>query len=470
MSSPFLDFTSRIGSTLIKKLTEADETEVVRCIKELPFDYQAVAPFLFTLKLNNKTFDLNTGDWIPEGLKRSADGLASVLIALQVNPMIRYQTQSQPCKVLAEKVSSIIKTEALANLSWRQAAPFDVNSLLIIVDRRNDLITPIVNKWCYYSMIHEHFDITNNRISLVDVPNRQAKDPREMLISMENDQFFEENYYKNYGELGISLKSALENLKTNPQQKVETMEDMKRFIDEYPETKRYASNLHNHVFLMSEITRLVSEHNLIALSECEQELACNLTSHSDILKKLKQLVPSSTIRPIDAVRLVSLYTICKPDKSGLGDLVNLLKSRKDIPAEDIGFIGQLREFNLSKPQNPLDETVQQVTRMIVQGVKGVENVLTQYRPSLWKMIEDLRKGNKLKEANFAFHGERYKEEPPRKLIVFFVGGTTYDEALVADQINRSRAANIQIIVGGTSIHNFKSFKDEVRQAMTRNKC
>lgn len=452
---------------MIKKLSEADETEVVRCIKELPLDYQPISPFMFTLKLSDKTFDLRNDGWLPEGLKRTSDGLTSALLALQVNPLIRYQTQSQACKILAERVGNIMRNESMGNKTWRQAAPFDVNSLLLIVDRRNDLITPIINKWTYYAMIHEQFNIVNNRISLIDVPTRQTKDPKEMIISMENDMFFEENYYKNYGELGSTLKSSVENLKfeTQSKHKVETMEDMKRFIDQYPETKRYASNLHSHVFLMSEITRIVTDYNLFSLSECEQELACNLSTNSEILKKIRQLISATTVRPIDAIRLASLYTVCKPEKSAVSDLIKLLKSRGDISTDEMQFIKQLREFSLSRPQNPFDETVQQVTRMIVQGVKGVENVLTQYRPSLSKILEDLRRGNKLKETSFAFHGERYREEAPKRLIIFYVGGVTYDEALVADQINRTSTQNMQVIVGGTSALNFKSFMDEVSHAV-----
>lgn len=168
------------------------------------------------------------------------------------------------------------------------------------------------------------------------------------------------------------------------------------------------------------------------------------------------------------MRLVCLYAVCYPEKSNLADLAKLLKTRPDVPASDIEFLRQFRRFILSKPQNPLDETMQQVTRMIVQGVKGVENTLTQHKPSLSKIIEELlKKGQKLRESDFAFHGERYKEEPPKKIIVFIVGGTTYDEALVADQINRTRCGDVQVIIGGTSIHNFKSFMEEVREAIMR---
>lgn len=469
-------FTNRIGATTIEKLAEADETEVVRCVLEIPLDFQPIQPFLFHLKIINKTFNLATNNWLPESLKRSTDGLVSALIALQVNPLIRYQTQSPLCKVLAEKVSNQMRNESIMNKPWRRVAPVDCKAVLVIIDRRYDLITPIVNKWTYYPLIHELFDIKQNRIDLTNTPDRRPKDPKEMLISLENDQFFDENYHKSYGELGVTLKSAVENLRTvtKSHDKLDTMEDMKRFIDEYPETRRYASNLHCHVFLMSELTRLVTTHNLMAVSECEQELACNMTSHSEILKKLKQLVPSTTIRPIDALRLVSLYTICRSEKSlsNINELIKMLTNRKDLDPSEIEFVKHLRNFNSSKAQNPLfDETVQHVTRMIVQNVKGVENVLTQYKPNVGRIIDDMRRSNGLKEAEFAFCGERYRDEPPKRIILFFVGGVTYDEALVADQYNRLSPSvssqQLQIIVGGTSVHNFNSFIDEVSQSMSQ---
>lgn len=453
-----LDFTCRIGTTTLKLLSEADETEVVRCIKELPLEFQAVTPFLFSLQLPQRTYDLTTDDWQIEGLKRASDGLSSVLIALQIHPIIRYQTQSHLCRELAEKVSLTLRNESLANLEWRQAAPFDINSLLIVVDRRYDLVTPIVNSWIYYPLIHEQFEIKNNLINFENIPNRQARDPREMMISTENDSFFDENYAKNYGELGTVIKEAVEGLKmhTKSKHKVETMDDMKRFIEEYPETKRYARNLHNHVYLMTELTRIVKEYDIMLLSECEQELACDLISHSEVVKKLRQLVSRPTIRPSDALRLVSLYTVCSQDTSALSGLVKLLNSRGDVSKSDVDFIAHLKRFSSSKTRNSL---VRQVNRMIIQ-VKGVDNVLTQYRPNIAKVIEEVRRDNKLKESEFAFCGERYRGEPPRRIIVFFVGGVTYDEAMEVDTINKS-SAGLRVVIGGTSILSFKTFKEEI---------
>lgn len=464
-SSSYSDFTGRIGSLAIKKLAEADEREVVRALKELPLDFCPLSPFVFHLKLTKKTYDLKHNTWLNEGLKRTADGLTSLLMALQIQPVIRYQTQSELCKSLADLVTSMIKTEYVAQ---KNIPSLDTESLLLILDRRMDQITPIIHSWNYASMIHEEFDVVNNCINLENVPNRQPKDPREMLLSMENDHFYRNNFHKNFGELGPTLLSAVETLKSNSrsQQKVETLADMKRFIEEYPENKRYATDLHNHVFLLTELGRLVSEFNLMSVSECEQELVCDLTSQADIVKKIGQLICSSKVRAHDALRLICLHVICHPDRSrDLGNLKKLLRTRIDITKEDILFLDHLRDYNRSKPRNPGDDTVQRVARKIKQGVQGVDNVLTEYTPALSQILIDLSRGNKLKESDFAHSDPRHNDDPARRIIVYMIGGVTLDEAHVVDHINRISMGRLNIIIGGSCTHNFGTFKKEITQCV-----
>jgi len=50
---------------------------------------------------------------------------------------------------------------------------------------------------------------------------------------------------------------------------------------------------------------------------------------------------------------------------------------------------------------------------------------------------------------------------PSEIIVFVVGGITYEEALAVHNINRAEN-KLSIVIGGTAIHNMKSFLEEVR--------
>jgi hypothetical protein len=51
---------------------------------------------------------------------------------------------------------------------------------------------------------------------------------------------------------------------------------------------------------------------------------------------------------------------------------------------------------------------------------------------------------------------------PQEIIVFIIGGITYEETLAIQNINKAYSgSNLKVILGGTFIHNFNSFIDEV---------
>lgn len=43
--------------------------------------------------------------------------------------------------------------------------------VLIILDRRNDPVTPLLTQWTYQGMVHEELGIVNGRVSLEDAPD-----------------------------------------------------------------------------------------------------------------------------------------------------------------------------------------------------------------------------------------------------------------------------------------------------------
>lgn len=55
-------------------------------------------------------------------------------------------------------------------------------------------------------------------------------------------------------------------------------------------------------------------------------------------------------------------------------------------------------------------------------------------------------------------------DKPQDVIVFIVGGATYEEARVVAQINAS-SPGVRIVLGGTSIHNSTTFLEEVEDAV-----
>lgn len=100
-----------------------------------------------------------------------------------------------------------------------------------------------------------------------------------------------------------------------------------------------------------------------------------------------------------------------------------------------------------------------------QGLNGVENIYTQHTPLLKDTIEDLIKG-KLRENLYPTMGgdDISYGRRPQDVIVFIVGGVTYEESLCVHQINLANPG-VRVVLGGTTVHNSASFMEEIKSAM-----
>jgi vacuolar protein sorting-associated protein 45 len=91
--------------------------------------------------------------------------------------------------------------------------------------------------------------------------------------------------YLNFGDLGASIKTHVDTYqqKTKSNMKIESIAEMKRFVEEYPEFRKLAGNVSKHVALVGEMSRVVEKCELLGVSEVEQNLAC-VEQHAQELK------------------------------------------------------------------------------------------------------------------------------------------------------------------------------------------
>ena len=82
----------------------------------------------------------------------------------------------------------------------------------------------------------------------------------------------------------MTIKALMEEYQKKAQnhQQLDTIADMKAFVENYPQFKKMTGTVTKHVVVVGELSRLVKEHDLLAVSEAEQELACYDT-HSQSL-------------------------------------------------------------------------------------------------------------------------------------------------------------------------------------------
>lgn len=99
----------------------------------------------------------------------------------------------------------------------------------------------------------------------------------------------------------------------------------------------------------------------------------------------------------------------------------------------------------------MHEIVKQMLNLILN--QDIDNIYTQHTPLVKELVEQLIKG-KLKETAYPFIGNSFKDRP-QEIIIFTIGGITYEETSAIYNINKAYAGNIKAIIGGTCIHNLK---------------
>lgn len=456
----YIYFSNVISKQDVKVLAEADDQEVVREVQEFFGDYVAVTPHLFTLNITGCCQGMN---WSMDALNRSTQGLTSVLLSLKKCPMIRYQNSSETARRLAENVRLTINKEA-ALFEFRKT---DVTPILLILDRRDDAVTPILNQWTYQAMVHELIGISNNRINLTNVPSI-SKELQEVVLSAEHDEFYANNMYSNFGEIGNNIKDLMDEFqnKSKSHEKIESISDMKQFLEQYPQFKKMSGTVSKHVTVVGELSRLTNKHHLLEVSELEQDIVCQ-GDHSAILQRIKALIASEKIQHVDMLRMVMLYALRYESHSNndVSGLVDALRKR-GVSDRLRMMVHAVLDYGGKKSRGSDlfgNQDIVSITKKFLKGVKGVENVYAQHKPLLYSLLDQLIKG-KLKEGAYPYLGTSQLRDRPQDIIVFVIGGTTYEEALAIHTLNRS-SPGIRIILGGTTIHNFKGFLDEISQAV-----
>lgn len=87
-------------------------------------------------------------------------------MALKKKPLIRFERNSVIARKLASELAYQIQQEGPLFDFRRQDTP----PILLLLDRRNDPVTPLLNQWTYQAMVHELIGIKNSRVDLSNVP------------------------------------------------------------------------------------------------------------------------------------------------------------------------------------------------------------------------------------------------------------------------------------------------------------
>ena len=447
-------FTNILSRAHLERIAEADQYEAIKSIHEYYVDVAAVNNDLYCIPREVNVYGSSPEDWNGDGLVRSAQSVTSVLLALQKRPAIRYEKNSMLAQALAMEVQKVIETEEKLFTFPQDDTP----PVLLILDRKNDPITPLLTQWTYQAMVHDHFEIVNGRVSL------PGEGLGEIVLTADADPFFASNMYLNFGDLGGVIKAYVESYqtRTNNNKKMESVADMKAFIEDYPEFRKLSGNVSKHVSLMSELSRMVEQKKLLEVSELEQSFACN-DYHTNDLKTLQALLGDDSLNADAKIRLTALYALRyeRHPQNSTPLLVNLLKTF-NVSTQVLDPLIQAMGATERQEELFSDDSIFSKARSGIKGLKGIENVYTQHRPLLERTILALSKA-RLSDVKYPYLKNAARNEKPQDVIIHMIGGATYEEAKVVREMT-TQIPGLRIVLGSDVILNSRKFLSAITKS------
>ena len=175
------------------------------------------------------------------------------------------------------------------------------------------------------------------------------------------------------------------------------------------------------------------------------------------------------------VALTALYALRyqKHPSNSVPVLTDLLIAAGNVPTKQADLVNKLLTYHSSLHSSQAQGGISDIFDSAgifsgasnrFKGLKGVENVYTQHNPLLESTLHNLIKG-RLREQQYPFvEGGGTTRDKPQDIIVFMVGGATYEEAKMIAGINAT-TPGVRVVLGGTTVHNAATFLEEVEDAV-----
>lgn len=438
-----LYFTSSISDEQIRDLGNHDSQALINDLQEVYIDFSALGTRLFSLNIFDIVDFRNNPTYINYSA-RIVEGLYAAICSLQLKPIIRYDCNSNVSKEVATKLSELVQT----NSDLFGGHNVD-STLVLILDRRNDPVTPLLHIFNYYSTIHDLFTIDNNVVKVggKEYPIDERNDPNaEKLGTL----FLE--------DAGIEISNHIEavnkTLRELEDAKLGTMNDKMIKCLQGTTMKTYAEN---NRLLYKALHKKCEDDNLVVITALEQIIASSNDADYQY-QQIEKLINSSKCSQENALRLALVFSLHyeRSNHEIVLRLLSLLQDKYQWRGNEMLYANTLS--TIAGYDKRIDRIFPSKSSDYISRFKNVigfgdKSQFEKFHPPLEAIIKNI-KDKKLDVEKYPFAGSN-KRGQPQKVIIFYVGGATYMDHIIAT--DNSSKKSYQFIIGGTCIHNAKTF-------------
>lgn len=436
-----LYFTNSTAEDILRKLATFDHYSLIEKVEEIFTRFYPLTSRLFHSGIQSIS-SLRLGDPSNTQLYDISDSLFTALQALHMRPCVRYDSSSNLCAELSQIIQKrLIQTSTL----YGQCSD---SQLLLILDRKTDPITPLTSSWYYSSALHNLFGIEDNIVTLPD--------GTQHVLDERHDTFYQEYGNKFLSEVGPAIHdmtTEAAKLGEKSRQKITSPEQISAAVAAATQFHSKMTSAKMHVALVDAINDAVQKHGLLMAAELEQAIATgdDAAFHATEIQR----IANSPNFPRDILlRLAMLFALryegrCQEQHEIVKNVVGI---------EEINLMQAVVTFCGLNSQGQNNEDVfagRSALKRLFSDIRSLYEVeqkaLSQYKCKLSDTLRKLRSGA-LDDQQYPARGQLSVK--PSKVVVYFIGGATYEEARAASEISKG---DIDVIVGGTTVHSPNSF-------------
>ena len=370
---------------------------------------------------------------------------------------------------------------------------------LIILDRKIDLISPLVTQLTYEGLIDEMFGIKNSSVKLPankflspDSPTEEGGLDNEPVNPFDNEvvlktvplnsneDMFNEIRDKNFNAVGptLSRKAKTVSAQFEERHEAKSVRELKNFVERLPQMKIMKQSLATHTTIAEMIKEGTDNRKFLEALQVEQELLNY--SNTD---RQHPFVEEAGLWGIALSKVLKIACLQSVVNSGLKPKVLHAYRKEMLDAyghqhlntlhnlEKVGLLqAQGTNRNYAVLRKRLRLTMDDVDEQNPKDIAYVHSVyaplsirlISSFEHPGWKSIRDILEllpGPVLEEKQAI---PQIAKKNPRagnmkKTLVLFVGGCTYAEISALRFLSQQEDANSEFLVATTSIINGESF-------------
>ena len=438
-------FSNLLLENQLNLLARHDNSSSVDSVIEFYLDFYPLNSRLFSLNINN-IVNIRNGLTFGPNYERIVFGLFSFICSQKVKPQIRFDISSKICESISHSVYNLIEQSP----KFQYAK--DVATVLIL-DRKSDPVLPLIHSWFYSSALHDSFGIDKN---VININNQQ-------YVLNERTDIESSKYFTTFiSDLSKILTKRSENYKNLRDQIKSTPTDISDFNNKIASVGKGQVEsifINTHLDLITLLLDKASKEELPIVSQLEQ-LIVSTKDQKNHFNQINELINNPKVTSDSALRLVILY-ILRYEKLNINEDINLLINNLNLKYNFennlLNILFKINDIIGENKRGPEDifsnkTLFSQITNNLKNVFDSENSQYELYKPLIFNLIESFIDG-KLSKENYPFFNEQITSKI-NKLIIFYVGGATYEEMRIAEKFSNSE---IDIIIGGTTIHNSKSF-------------